>query len=493
MILEHNKDFSKLALAQAAAANRQRTASYIPRRADLRGKIAFTFAKKPDDPCDKCFTLYKTQGGWRLGVHIVDVAEFVCPDSPLDHEAYARTCALTTPFWSSPMLPKEMIEDCCNLKEGTDRLALSVLLDIDKNGELTDATLDESVVCVAKQCVYSETDILFSTADPSGLLSLREKYAQLAPILGELYELAGLLHRNRLNRGGIDIQEFEHEYTYTEDGKIKSDISIPVYDTCSMVQELLTFASTAVGAHLRSLGIPCVFVGQETPKKTDLAFFGEIFGLKAEETCSDAEYLSKLLFEATVFELFPVVCECVSDMMPPPAFSQDPLRDVCAAADTVVSFDSPTERYCDLLMQQLLKESISSAKKRDSSNMRRFLRKVDTFAAMANMVSRTAHGFLRSTRHDFNVELLSRYADHVDCGVVVRHGEARGVLPGGIIARFCADCNPSVTPEGVFLAGERVAAGSIVKASYVETDENGVCSVAPVPDVSRETSEEKHF
>ncbi len=492
MILEHKRDFSPASIAQATTANRQRTSAYISRRADLRGKIAFTFAKKQEDPCDKCFTLYKKGGVWQLGVHIADVAEFVCPESPLDRDAYARTCALNTPFFSSPMLPKTLITDSCNLSENVDRLTLSVLLDINEQGKLLSVSIDESVVRVAKQCIYSETDALFLSSDPSGVMALREKYAQLAPVLTEMYELGGMLRHNRIQRGGISIDSYEREYIYGRDGKIEEMTVTAISDTAAMVEEFVRFASAAVGKYMSQNGIPCIFVGKSAPKKQELEFLGNIYGITCDKNTKDEAYLSSILESASIELSYPMICELAESMMPPPVFSQMPVNDVYTAYDQVVSFVNPTERYCDLLVQQLVKESLL-AKKQQKSDMRRFLLKVDAFAAMANLVARTAEGFLASTKRDYFAEIHEKHAEPFDCMVVLRHGELRAVLSGGILARFCPASNPTVAPEGMLLAGAAVRSGELIKARYVETDGDGNCIVAPVVDVSRETSEESHF
>jgi len=70
-------------------------------------------------------------GNYNVGVHIADVTHFVKPDSELDWEA-ARWC--TTVYmvdWRTDMLPGLLTENLCSLRDDGDRLAFSVIWEID--------------------------------------------------------------------------------------------------------------------------------------------------------------------------------------------------------------------------------------------------------------------------------------------------------------------------------------------------------------------------
>ena len=159
-----NNEFPKEVLDQVRTAERIKPV-FLSKRADMRVKTMFTFANTEDEPCDRAFSLTKNASGWRLGIHVADVAEFACPDSPLEIEAKRRGSAFETPEEKIYMLPPAVSDKICNLKENTDRLAVSVLLDIDKNGRLVAANFEESIVRVACRCVYSEIDVLLANSD----------------------------------------------------------------------------------------------------------------------------------------------------------------------------------------------------------------------------------------------------------------------------------------------------------------------------------------
>src|SRR5438132_10097462 len=77
-------EFPRDVLDQAKGIPETVDARQFEGREDLRGEFIVTI--DPDDArdFDDAIHVEKIGGGWRLGVHIADVAAYVEPDSPLD-------------------------------------------------------------------------------------------------------------------------------------------------------------------------------------------------------------------------------------------------------------------------------------------------------------------------------------------------------------------------------------------------------------------------
>src|SRR5271163_1987542 len=86
-------------------------------------------------------------GNFELQVHIADVAQYVTPDSALDHEARLRGTSVYFPDRAVPMLPLELSTDICSLRPQVDRLVLSCVMQIDPRGEIVGYELCEGVIC----------------------------------------------------------------------------------------------------------------------------------------------------------------------------------------------------------------------------------------------------------------------------------------------------------------------------------------------------------
>src|SRR2546428_5333322 len=127
-------EFPKDVLDQAERISENIDARQLEGREDLRKDFIVTI--DPDDArdFDDAIQVEKTNSGWRLGVHIADVAAYVEPGSALDREARGRGNSVYLPDRVIPMLPEGLSNGVCSLKPGVDRLTHSVFLHFDKNG-----------------------------------------------------------------------------------------------------------------------------------------------------------------------------------------------------------------------------------------------------------------------------------------------------------------------------------------------------------------------
>ena len=75
-------------------------------------------------------------GRFEVGIHIADVSHYVAPGGALDAEAAARGTSCYLPGGVIPMLPEALSSDLCSLRPERDRLALSVLAELDRDGNV---------------------------------------------------------------------------------------------------------------------------------------------------------------------------------------------------------------------------------------------------------------------------------------------------------------------------------------------------------------------
>ena len=92
---------------------------------------------------------------YHLGVHIADVANYVQEKSVLDREAFARGTSVYLADRVIPMLPQRLSNGICSLNAGEDRLAMSVLMEIDEKGTILSHEIVESVIRVDRRMSYT--------------------------------------------------------------------------------------------------------------------------------------------------------------------------------------------------------------------------------------------------------------------------------------------------------------------------------------------------
>lgn len=107
--------------------------------------------------------------GYRLYVHIADVAHYVSENTPLDREARKRATSIYLADQVIPMLPAELSNGLCSLHPGEDKYTLSCIIETDLQGRVQNSSVVNSLIQSDFRLTYKEVDALTPT------LSQRER------------------------------------------------------------------------------------------------------------------------------------------------------------------------------------------------------------------------------------------------------------------------------------------------------------------------------
>ena len=103
----------------------------LARRRDLTGLATFTIDPASARDFDDAISAEALDSGAvRVWVHIADVSAYVPVDSPVDVEARKRATSVYVPGAVEPMLPRALSNDACSLVPCSDRLAVTVELEL---------------------------------------------------------------------------------------------------------------------------------------------------------------------------------------------------------------------------------------------------------------------------------------------------------------------------------------------------------------------------
>ncbi len=159
---------------------------------------------------DDALSLEKLEGAtaktYRLGVHIADVSAFVRPGATLENEARWRANSVYPPGMVVPMLPAPLSEDICSLVPGKPRLALSLIMDIDENGEVTRVVAQRSLIESRARLSYLEVEAL--------LLGKKSMAEDIANLLRNLLALKNILQEKRKREGSLFLHKKEQEFSF---------------------------------------------------------------------------------------------------------------------------------------------------------------------------------------------------------------------------------------------------------------------------------------
>jgi exoribonuclease-2 len=105
-------------------------------RRDLTNRPFFTIDGVNTQDMDDALYIEKDQTGWQLTIAISDPSAYVVEGSDIDNEAKRRGFTLYLPNFNVPMLPRDLSDNLCSLKENEKRAAVCCTMKINSDGEL---------------------------------------------------------------------------------------------------------------------------------------------------------------------------------------------------------------------------------------------------------------------------------------------------------------------------------------------------------------------
>jgi ribonuclease R len=210
-------------------------------------------------------------GHFALHVHIADVSHYVRPGTAIDAEARLRGTSVYFPDRAIPMLPLELSTEICSLKPGVDRLVLSALLEIDRQGRVVEQAFRRGVIRSVERMTYTGVHALLEGDAPQ-----RARYAALVPMFERMRELALILNRRRERRGSIDFDLPEALIEFDEFGEMTGVSRGPRNIAHRIIEEFMLAANEAVASHIAASGAPGMYRVHERPDPERVFEFEEI-------------------------------------------------------------------------------------------------------------------------------------------------------------------------------------------------------------------------
>ena len=358
-------------------------------RQDLRDRLTFSIestANLDNTPwVENAFSLEKTEtDNWELTIHITDVAHYIEPDSTLDRIARKRGTAVNLRKQVLPIFP-EKVSHLCSLIPGKNRLAISITMTIDPQGNIVEYAIAPSVISVDYQLTYEETQALISEEKKPG-----RKFAKVTPILKDLFfALSPLIKARRLQRGGLEISTPEINSLYKDEGRVGTILGLDRLPVYSMLTELTTLAGKVVAEHLQALDLPGIYCTQSEPDVEDLEDLlklGTNLGLELdidpEEGVTSQDY-QRLTEQFSTSTAVMVLNYLLQSTFKPVKYLTEPSKHFgLAYEDGYTHCISPGQRYIDLIVQRILKAVYEHGKDRRHSRTKQGV----------DLTSSTCHG-----------------------------------------------------------------------------------------------------
>lgn len=330
----------------------------LKNRVDLRHLNTFTIDGEDARDFDDAISIEELDNDEvLLGVHIADVGEYVPYGSVLDAEAFKRGTSTYFPNAVFPMLPKQLSNEICSLKEGVDRLTLSCLMKINKNGEVVSHKICESVIKSKARMTYTKVAKILE-----GDRELCEKYNFLVDDLLKMKKLALKLEKVRENRGCLNFEIPEPKIILNDKLEIERFEKRPNTMADRIIESFMLEANETVAKEFENRHLPFVYRVHEKPDVEKLEGFKEFTQSLGFSFNGDLENISpkkiQKFIESVPEDKRLTVNKVLLRSMQKAKYSSVCMGHFGLGAQYYCHFTSPIRRYPDLTIHRIIKDCL---------------------------------------------------------------------------------------------------------------------------------------
>ena len=327
------------------------------KRLDLRGEPIFTIDSKDAKDLDDAISVKRTDFGYTLGVHTADVSHYVKEGSAIDEEAINRGTSVYFADRVIPMLPEVLSNGACSLNAGTDKLAFSALIELDKEGHITKYDFKKTIINSKVRGVYSEVnEILDGTASEEIL----NKYAPVMESLMSAKELADILKANSAARGTMELDSGESKFILDENG-ICIDIMPRVSGEAEqLIEQMMVTANIAAAKFSLDHKLPFLYRvhGTPDPKRVEeLVTLLQLVGVPCKEIVKpnpETQDFAAILDRVRGLPCETLVSQRLLRTMEKARYSTEETGHFGLALSDYSHYTSPIRRYPDTSIHRVL-------------------------------------------------------------------------------------------------------------------------------------------
>lgn len=363
----------------------------LKKRKDFRDELIVTIDGSDAKDFDDAVSVKKLKNGnYLLGVHIADVSHYVKEGSALDKEAFFRGTSIYLIDRVIPMLPFKLSHGICSLVQGEDRLVMSLIMEINKEGKVINYEVTPGIIRSKRRLVYDDVNDLFE-----GKKEAIEKIGDLKDTLLLMKELKNILRNARKKRGAIlDIEGGEVKIILDEKGHAIDIIPRKRGETETIIEEFMIKANETIAEIFHKYNLPFVYRIHEKPEpdtiiqlKNYLSAIGIDFKVPQKIT---SRILQELLEKTSNHPLRDSIEKLLVRSMKRAVYSSTNIGHFGLASYAYTHFTSPIRRYPDLIVHRLIKKFLSKKDKLSKKQKKLLNDKLAKIAAYSSKRERVA-------------------------------------------------------------------------------------------------------
>lgn len=352
-----SQEFPQVVIDEARSLIPGITGDEIARREDFRTKTVITIDGTDAKDLDDAVCAERIDGGYELSVHIADVTHYVRENSPIDAEAFRRGTSVYFTDRVVPMLPVELSNNICSLNPHTNKLTLSVVMEISDDGELLSHRVVEGVISTAHRMTYDTVDkILLGDSETCA------EYADIKDNILLMRELADILKTNRKKSGSIDFDFPETKIEVDQNGKPTNVYKYRTGVSNGIIEEFMLMANRTVAEAFYWLEVPFIYRIHEKPSADKIANFNSFLAnmnMRIKGSEPHPMEFARMLAEIRGTEREMLISKVMLRSLMKAKYSDSNEGHFGLAFRYYCHFTSPIRRYPDLAIHRIIKEYIN--------------------------------------------------------------------------------------------------------------------------------------
>ena len=339
----------------------------IAEREDFRDVYTCTIDPKDAKDFDDALSVRQLDNGlWEVGVHIADVSHYVKEGSIIDKEAMKRATSIYLVDRTIPMLPERLCNFICSLRPNEEKLAYSVIFELDEEANIKRWHLAHTVIKSNHRFAYEEVQAVLEGGEATdhplggGPCSEEEKV-----LLKQLDKLAKKLREARFKNGAVKFDREELHFDIDENGKPVRCYFKVSKDANKLIEEFMLLANRTVAESIGKVKkgvkpktLPYRIHDQPDPQKLEtLRGFVVKFGYKMKTAGTKgaiSKSLNTLMDECQGKKEQKLIETVALRAMMKAKYSVHNIGHYGLAFDYYTHFTSPIRRYPDTMVHRLL-------------------------------------------------------------------------------------------------------------------------------------------
>lgn len=388
----------------------------IKKREDYRKVPTLTIDPKSAKDFDDALSIRTLPNGlYEVGVHIADVTHYVKEGDDIDKEAEKRATSVYLVDRTIPMLPEKLSNNLCSLRPNEDKLAYSVIFELDHDANIRSHRIVRTVIHSDRRFAYEEAQAIIEGAEGD--------YKQEILLLNDL---AQKIRNRRFKDGAIAFDRHEVGFEIDEKGKPVSVYFKYSKEANKLIEEFMLLANRTVAESVGKTAKPSdkpktfIYRVHDLPnqdKMQNLSEFIRTFGYRLKLEGSNvaiSKEINKLLSEVQGKAEETLISTIAIRAMSKAIYTTHNIGHYGLAFDYYSHFTSPIRRYPDMMAHRLLARYAANEK---SASEKEYEGKCQHSSDMEQLAANAERASIKYKQVEFMSDKLGQEFDAVISGI----------------------------------------------------------------------------